>query len=116
MGSEVPEILNRFSGSPRSLEGEKLDAARTAGVQTTTFEPNKRSCQAIPACTKMAVLNAQSAAAPDRFSTTRWSMVLSCADSKITSVAARNALSELCRIYWRPIFAYICRRGYSVED
>ena len=51
-----------------------------------------------------------------RFSTTRWSVVLSCADSKIESVAARNALAELCRTYWRPIFAFICRRGYSVED
>lgn len=53
---------------------------------------------------------------PGRFNTTRWSMVLSCADSKIESVAARNALSELCKIYWRPIFAYVCRRGYPTQD
>ena len=26
------------------------------------------------------------------------------------------ALAELCRIYWRPIFAFICRRGYSTQD
>src|SRR5258708_10324827 len=43
-------------------------------------------------------------------------MVLSCADSGIASVVARDALSELCQTYWRPIFAYICRRGYSTED
>ena len=43
-------------------------------------------------------------------------MVLSCADSGIESVAARDALSELCKTYWRPIFAYICRRGYSAQD
>jgi RNA polymerase sigma factor (sigma-70 family) len=48
--------------------------------------------------------------------TTRWSVVLSCADSNMESAAARDALSELCRTYWRPIFAYICRRGYSIED
>ena len=48
--------------------------------------------------------------------TTRWSVVLSCADSKIESAAARDALSDLCKTYWRPIFAYLCRRGYSVED
>jgi len=48
--------------------------------------------------------------------TTRWSVVLSCADSEIEGVAARDALSELCKTYWRPIFAYICRRGYSPED
>ena len=53
---------------------------------------------------------------PGRFNTTRWSMVLSCAASGVESVAARDALSELCRIYWRPIFAYICRRGYPTQD
>jgi len=53
---------------------------------------------------------------PGRFNTTRWSMVLSCADSGIESAAARDALSELCKTYWRPIFAYICRRGYSTHD
>jgi DNA-directed RNA polymerase specialized sigma24 family protein len=42
--------------------------------------------------------------------------VLACAESQSSSVAARDALSELCRTYWRPIFAYVCRRGYSVED
>src|SRR6186997_3229988 len=47
---------------------------------------------------------------------TRWSVVLSCADSRIESVAARDALSELCKTYWRPIFAYVCRRGYSTHD
>ena len=29
---------------------------------------------------------------------------------------ARKALAELCKTYWRPIFAFICRRGYSVPD
>jgi len=53
---------------------------------------------------------------PGRFNTTRWSVVLSCADSGIESAAARDALSELCKTYWRPIFAYICRRGYSTQD
>ena len=51
-----------------------------------------------------------------RFNTTRWSVVLCCADSGMESAAARDALSELCRTYWRPIFAYICRRGYSTQD
>ena len=53
---------------------------------------------------------------PGRFMTTRWSVVLSCTNSKIESTAARDALSELCKVYWRPIFAYICRRGHSIED
>ena len=53
---------------------------------------------------------------PDRFTTTRWSVVLSCADSTIGDEAARKALAELCKIYWRPVFAFICRRGHSVPD
>ena len=27
-----------------------------------------------------------------------------------------EALAELCRTYWRPIFSFVCRRGYSTED
>jgi RNA polymerase sigma-70 factor (ECF subfamily) len=53
---------------------------------------------------------------PGQFNTTRWSVVLSCADSGIESTASRDALSELCKTYWRPIFAYVCRRGYSTHD
>ena len=53
---------------------------------------------------------------PDRFATTRWSIVLSCADSTVGEEVARKALAELCKIYWRPIFAFICRRGHSVPD
>jgi RNA polymerase sigma-70 factor (ECF subfamily) len=51
-----------------------------------------------------------------QFNTTRWSIVLSCTDSGIESTAARDALSELCETYWRPIFTYICRRDYSIHD
>jgi DNA-directed RNA polymerase specialized sigma subunit, sigma24 homolog len=53
---------------------------------------------------------------PDRFSTTRWSVVLACADSTAGEEMARKALTELCKTYWRPVFAFICRRGYSVPD
>src|SRR5215467_14488052 len=53
---------------------------------------------------------------PGQFITTRWSVVLSCADSEVESAAARDALSELCKTYWRPIFTYVCRRGYSAQD
>lgn len=53
---------------------------------------------------------------PERFATTRWSVVLSCADSTVGEDVARKALAELCKTYWRPIFAFICRRGHSVPD
>ena len=49
--------------------------------------------------------------------TTRWDLVRSGADSKKTDdPQIRAALAELCRIYWRPIFFFVARRGYSPED
>jgi RNA polymerase sigma factor (sigma-70 family) len=59
---------------------------------------------------------AEGGRSPDRFSTTRWSVVLACADSTAGEDTARKALAELCKIYWRPVFAFACRRGYSVPD
>jgi RNA polymerase sigma-70 factor (ECF subfamily) len=53
---------------------------------------------------------------PDRFKTTRWSVILSCAEAETGNEAARKALGQLCKTYWRPIFAFICRRGYSIPD
>src|SRR3989441_5860474 len=50
------------------------------------------------------------------FTTTRWSLVLAGADSEGEQSKAAEALAELCRTYWRPIFSYVCRRGYSNED
>jgi len=43
-------------------------------------------------------------------------MVLSCAQTGETQDEAQRALTELCRVYWRPVFALICRRGHSVTD
>jgi RNA polymerase sigma factor (sigma-70 family) len=48
--------------------------------------------------------------------TTRWSVVLSCTDSDGDEEKAHAALAELCKIYWRPVFAFICRQGHSVPD
>ena len=51
-----------------------------------------------------------------RFITTRWSIVLSCSDSATDEEKAQAALAELCKIYWRPVFTFICRQGHSVPD
>jgi DNA-directed RNA polymerase specialized sigma24 family protein len=51
-----------------------------------------------------------------QFVTTRWSIVLSCAESGPNQDKAHKALAELCKIYWRPVFAFICRQGHSVPD
>jgi RNA polymerase sigma-70 factor (ECF subfamily) len=53
---------------------------------------------------------------PRVFATTRWSLILSAANSGSKEQEARDALAELCRTYWRPIFSFVCRRGYSTED
>jgi len=37
-------------------------------------------------------------------------------DSGTITQTSRDALAQLCQTYWRPIFAFICRRGYSVSD
>ena len=52
----------------------------------------------------------------DLFGTTHWSLVLSWADSGKDTEKAHEALAQLCRLYWRPIFAYFCRSGRSTAD
>src|SRR5512135_1454060 len=48
------------------------------------------------------------------FVTTHWSVVLAAGRSDTTRAGA--ALEKLCRAYWFPLYAYVRRRGYSVED
>jgi RNA polymerase sigma-70 factor (ECF subfamily) len=50
------------------------------------------------------------------FASTRWSVVLEAGKSKTPPDEALSALSELCRIYWRPIFLFLRRQGLSPED
>lgn len=50
------------------------------------------------------------------FATTRWSVVLASAEAQTGCQQSEQALAELCRTYWRPVFAYICRRGHNVTD
>jgi RNA polymerase sigma factor (sigma-70 family) len=54
--------------------------------------------------------------APRNFATTRWSLILTSADLAGDDQRVRLALAELCRLYWRPIFSFVCRRGHSPED
>ncbi len=48
------------------------------------------------------------------FSTTHWSVVL--AAGRSDSPQAREALEQLCRTYWYPLYAHVRRCGYSHED
>lgn len=44
-----------------------------------------------------------------RFEPTRWSVVL--ASAKTQAPGASDALAELCRTYWQPLYAFARRRG-----
>jgi RNA polymerase sigma-70 factor (ECF subfamily) len=49
-----------------------------------------------------------------RFHTTHWSLVARAGSDR--SQEANAALDELCRAYWRPIYAEIRRRGHAPVD
>jgi RNA polymerase sigma-70 factor (ECF subfamily) len=49
-----------------------------------------------------------------QFVTTRWSLVRAAARSR--SPAQQQALAELCRIYWMPVYAFIRSRGNDDES
>lgn len=51
---------------------------------------------------------------PGLFVTTHWSVVLAAGLDE--SSVARNALEQLCRTYWYPLYVYTRRRGYDVEE
>ena len=58
----------------------------------------------------------QGGGGPRAFVTTRWSLILSAVNLGVEEQKARDALAELCRTYWRPIFLFVRGRGHSIED
>jgi len=50
------------------------------------------------------------------FASTRWTVVYRAGDSKASSQEALNALSELCQIYWRPVYVFLRRQGIPQHD
>ena len=55
-----------------------------------------------------------SSATTEWFATTHWSMVLAAQQTSSTHV--NQALEQLCRIYWFPLYSYIRRRGHDAYD
>ena len=50
------------------------------------------------------------------FASTRWTVVRQAADSQTASQHALSALSELCQIYWRPVYVFLRRQGIPQHD
>jgi RNA polymerase sigma-70 factor (ECF subfamily) len=49
----------------------------------------------------------------DPFSVTAWTVVMAALGS---SQGAKEAIEELCRTYWHPVYCYIRHRGYTPHD
>ena len=54
-------------------------------------------------------------AALTHFATTRWSLIRNRGGTGVAK-GGDGDLAQLCQIYWRPIFTFIYRRGYSAQD
>jgi RNA polymerase sigma factor (sigma-70 family) len=63
--------------------------------------------------TSLTALGGNAHHGPAAFTTTHWSVVL---EAQGESPAAHEALEKLCRIYWRPIYAFLRRQGVSPEE
>ena len=50
------------------------------------------------------------------FASTRWTVVYQAGDSETSSEHALSALSELCQIYWRPVYLFLRRQGIGPHD
>src|SRR5262245_45847628 len=72
-------------------------------------EHRKLAAAPVPAC-------CEAERRDESFTSTRWTMVLEAGDSAAASAKALGALSELCQIYWRPLYAFLRRHGYGLED
>jgi RNA polymerase sigma-70 factor (ECF subfamily) len=59
-------------------------------------------------------LNPNTLPAAPQFTTTHWSVVLAAKDG--ASPVADDALAQLCRAYWYPLYAFIRRRGHGPHD
>ncbi|MFC1652561.1 RNA polymerase sigma factor [Planctomycetota bacterium] len=53
---------------------------------------------------------------PRQFMTTHWSLVDAAKSDEASQTRARQALEELCRAYWYPLYAFVRNRGYSAQD
>src|SRR5262245_2251628 len=55
----------------------------------------------------------QTGGSDPRFHTTSWSLVLAAVGPTSES---QDALANLCRTYWKPVYAFIRRNGYAPDQ
>jgi hypothetical protein len=60
-------------------------------------------------------MNREAARRDKLFCSTRWGMILKAGDSAATTAHALSALSELCEVYWRPVYVFLRKQGYGHE-
>jgi RNA polymerase sigma factor (sigma-70 family) len=48
-----------------------------------------------------------------QFTSTHWSVIV---EAQGESPAAQEALEKLCRVYWRPIYSFVQRKGIASEE
>jgi RNA polymerase sigma factor (sigma-70 family) len=58
--------------------------------------------------------NSSSTGGKGVFRTTRWSLILNSVD--VQAPESRAALSELCKLYWYPLYAFARRSGHDAAD
>jgi RNA polymerase sigma-70 factor (ECF subfamily) len=58
----------------------------------------------------------KSTAGPGSFQSTCWSVVLAAGGEGVTPSQSYEALSELCRVYWRPVYLFLRGHGHSPAD
>jgi len=95
------EMVNGFSGLPPRQRGHWLCVQKqnnpvyTAAMPMSNEQPNSPT------------------APQEWFATTHWSVVLAAGDSASPQIA--DALEQLCRTYWYPLFAFVRRSGHDEE-
>jgi RNA polymerase sigma-70 factor (ECF subfamily) len=69
---------------------------------------------AVTGCSKLAIVKRGGATKSREFHTTRWSTIAAAAER--ASPKNQEALAELCRQYWYPIYAFARRSGHDAHD
>lgn len=106
---------SRVKGDKISLSDRLKDATMLAQNERAALPetPAGHSGEAEPVARTPLPMKTSASHHGPGFPTTRWSQVVMAGDS---DSRARTALDELCRKYWRPIYAFARRRGISPHD